>query len=77
MQQVQLEWLQRLKFTPLDARWPKITRLIELEDVAWRLSQCWNVMQLDSYLAIGNESVPKIIINNTVDLFLKLQLAFW
>ena len=26
---------------------------------------------------IGNESVPKIVINNTINLFLKLQSAFW
>jgi len=28
-------------------------------------------------LAIGNESLPKIIMNNTMNLFLKLQSAFW
>jgi len=27
--------------------------------------------------SMGNESVPKIIINNTINLFLKLQSAFW
>ena len=26
---------------------------------------------------IGNESVPKVIINDTVNLFFKLQSAFW
>jgi len=28
-------------------------------------------------LAIGNGSVPKIIINNTPNLFFKLQSTFW
>ena len=27
--------------------------------------------------SIGNESVPKIMINNTISLFLELQSAFW
>ena len=26
--------------------------------------------------AVGNDSVPKIIINNTINIFLKLQSAF-
>ena len=29
------------------------------------------------YDAIGNESVPRIITNNTINLFFKLQAAFW
>jgi len=28
-------------------------------------------------MPIWNESVPKIIINNTINLFLKLKWAFW
>jgi len=28
-------------------------------------------------LPIGNDNVPKIIISNTLNLFLKLQSAFW
>ena len=31
----------------------------------------------DTVRGIGNESVPKIVINNAVNLFFKLQPAFW
>ena len=29
------------------------------------------------HAAIANESVPKLIINSTINLFFKLQSAFW
>jgi len=36
-----------------------------------------SVIQLELCVEIGNESVPKILINNTISLFLELQSAFW
>jgi len=33
--------------------------------------------EIDDILYIGNESVTKIIINDTTNLFLQLQSAFW
>jgi len=40
----------------------------------------WPPDQMETFgpsFSTANESVPKIIINNTVNLFLKLQSAFW
>jgi len=43
-------------------------------------SRASNHVSVNYYLdtdVLGNESVPNIIINETVNFFLKLQSAFW
>jgi len=48
-------------------------------DASSRCHYCSNLLLLSASIARAteNESVPKIIINNTKKLFLKLQSAFW
>jgi len=43
-------------------------------DFVYRKVAAENILQVE--LTTGNESVPKLIINDVIELFLKLQSAF-